>query len=31
MALSVDEPPSEELIEEMHKVGFGDAIFIELL
>ena len=31
MALSVDEPPSEELIEEMHSVGFGDAVFIELL
>ena len=30
MALSVDEPPSEALIEEMHSVGFGDAIFIEL-
>ena len=30
MALSVDEPPSAELIEEMHNVGFGDAIFIEL-
>ena len=30
MALSVDEPPSEALIEEMHNVGFGDAIFIEL-
>ena len=25
MALSVDEPPSKELIEEMHSVGFGDA------
>ena len=30
MALSVDEPPSEALIEEMHNVGFGDAVFIEL-
>ncbi len=30
MALSVDEPPSEELIEQMHNVGFGDARFIEL-
>ncbi len=30
MALSVDEPPSAALIEEMHNVGFGDAIFIEL-
>ena len=30
MALSADEPPSEALIEEMHNVGFGDAIFIEL-
>jgi len=30
MALSVDEPPSPELIDEMHNVGFGDAIFIEL-
>ena len=30
MALSVDEPPSEALIEEMHNVGFGDAIFIDL-
>ncbi len=30
MALSVDEPPSEALIEEMRNVGFGDAIFIEL-
>ena len=30
MALSVDEPPSPALIEEMHNVGFGDAIFIEL-
>ncbi len=30
MALSVDEPPSAELIDEMHNVGFGDAIFIEL-
>ena len=30
MALSVDEPPSEALIEEMHNVGFGDAIFIQL-
>ena len=30
MALSVDEPPSDALIEEMHNVGFGDAIFIEL-
>ena len=30
MALSVDEPPSDALIEEMHSVGFGDAIFIEL-
>jgi D-3-phosphoglycerate dehydrogenase len=30
MALSVDEPPSEALIDEMHSVGFGDAIFIEL-
>ena len=30
MALSVDEPPSEALIDEMHNVGFGDAIFIDL-
>ena len=30
MALSVDEPPSAELIGEMHNVGFGDAVFIEL-
>src|SRR4051812_34926376 len=30
MALSVDEPPSDALIDEMHSVGFGDAIFIEL-
>ena len=30
MALSVDEPPSKALIDEMHNVGFGDAIFIEL-
>jgi D-3-phosphoglycerate dehydrogenase len=30
MALSVDEPPSEALISEMHNVGFGDAIFIDL-
>lgn len=30
MALSVDEPPSQALIDEMHNVGFGDAIFIEL-
>ncbi|MEI7761421.1 MAG: phosphoglycerate dehydrogenase [Thermoleophilia bacterium] len=30
MALSVDEPPSEALIDEMHDVGFGDAIFIDL-
>ena len=30
MALSVDEPPSEALIEEMHNVGFGDAVFVEL-
>ena len=29
MALSVDEPPSDALIEEMHSVGFGDAIFID--
>ncbi len=30
MALSVDEPPSDALIDEMHNVGFGDAIFVEL-
>lgn len=30
MALSVDEPPSDELIDEMHNVGFGDVRFIEL-
>lgn len=30
MALSVDEPPSEELIDEMHNVGFGDVRFIQL-
>ena len=30
MALSVDEPPSDALIEEMHNVGFGDAVFVEL-
>ena len=30
MAMSVDEPPSEALIEEMHNVGFGDAIFVDL-
>ena len=30
MALSVDESPSEALIDEMHNVGFGDAIFIDL-
>ena len=30
MALSVDEPPSAALIGEMHNVGFGDAIFIDL-
>ena len=30
MALSVDEPPSKALIDEMRNVGFGDAIFIEL-
>ncbi|MSO96011.1 MAG: phosphoglycerate dehydrogenase [Thermoleophilia bacterium] len=30
MALSVDAPPSEALIDEMHAVGFGDAIFIDL-
>jgi len=30
MALSVDEPPSLELIEQMHSMGFGDARFIEL-
>ena len=30
MALSADEPPSDALIEEMHAMGFGDAIFIEL-
>jgi D-3-phosphoglycerate dehydrogenase len=30
MALSVDEPPSEALIDEMHNVGFGDAVFVEL-
>ena len=30
MALSVDEPPSAALIEEMRNVGFGDAIFIDL-
>ncbi len=30
MALSVDEPPSQALIDEMHNVGFGDAVFIEL-
>jgi len=30
MALSVDEPPSPELIGEMHNVGFGDAVFIGL-
>jgi D-3-phosphoglycerate dehydrogenase len=30
MALSVDEPPSDELIEQLHNVGFGDAQFIEL-
>jgi D-3-phosphoglycerate dehydrogenase len=31
MALSVDEAPSPELIDEMHNVGFGDAIFVELV
>ena len=30
MALSVDEPPSAELIDQLHNVGFGDARFIEL-
>jgi D-3-phosphoglycerate dehydrogenase len=30
MALSVDESPSDALIDEMHHVGFGDAIFIDL-
>ncbi|RDI75298.1 PGDH: phosphoglycerate dehydrogenase [Gaiella occulta] len=30
MALSVDEPPSDALIEELRNVGFGDARFIEL-
>lgn len=30
MALSVDDPPSDELIEQMHNVGFGDARFIRL-
>jgi len=30
MALSLDERPSEALIEEMRNVGFGDAIFIDL-
>jgi D-3-phosphoglycerate dehydrogenase len=30
MALSIDEPPSDELIEQMHNVGFGDAKFIQL-
>ena len=29
MALSVDEPPSKDLIDEMHNVGFGDAVFVE--
>ena len=30
MALSVDEPPSDALIGEMHNVGFGDAVFVGL-
>jgi len=30
MALSVDTRPSGALIEEMHNVGFGDAVFVEL-
>ena len=30
MALSVDSPPSGALIDEMHNVGFGDAVFVEL-
>ncbi len=30
MVLSVDEPPTEALIEELHSVGFGDAVFIQL-
>jgi D-3-phosphoglycerate dehydrogenase len=30
MALSVDTPPSGALIDEMHNVGFGDAVFVEL-
>jgi len=30
MALSVDEPPSRALIDEMHNVGFGDARFIDV-
>ena len=30
MALSVDESPSGALVDEMHNVGFGDAMFITL-
>jgi D-3-phosphoglycerate dehydrogenase len=30
MALSIDEPPSDDLIEQLKNVGFGDARFIEL-
>ena len=30
MALSLDEPPPQSLIEQMHNVGFGDARFIDL-